>query len=57
MNNSFVRDIHEAAKSDKYFDKYNAKIIANDHGVFPGFVLREIRSERKRLNDPEADSY
>jgi hypothetical protein len=55
MSDDFIRDLGEAARSDKYFDKANAEIIANDHGLEPKAVLREIQRERKRLSDLKKD--
>ncbi len=51
----FARDIIEAAKSDKCFDKVNAEQIANDHGQDPKWILKEIKFVRKNLRsiDPE----
>lgn len=55
MNGFFARDIIEAAKSDKYFDKANAKEISKTHGINYSYVLKEIEFVRKNLKriDPE----
>jgi hypothetical protein len=51
----FARDIIEAAKSDLYFDKENAKEIADHHGQTYDWVLKEIKFVRKHLSKIEPD--
>ncbi len=51
----FARDIIEAAKSDKYFDKINAEEISEYYNISIAIVKEEIVFVRKNLNkiDPE----
>lgn len=55
MERFFASDVIEAAKSDKYFDKTNAKEISETHGIDYSYVLKEIEFVRKNLKhiDPE----
>lgn len=46
----FAKDIIEAAKSDKVFDRENAKDIADYHNVSLAVVLEEIVFVRKNLS-------
>lgn len=52
----YARDIIEAAKSDKSFDKVNAQQIANDYNIPLVVVREEIVFVRKNLHkiDPAA---
>ena len=52
----FEKDIIEAAKSDQYFDKINAKQIADDHGVEPKHVLKKIKALRQALKTSDERS-
>jgi len=45
----FAGDIIEAAKSDKSFDRTNAKEISKTHGIDYSYVLKEIQFVRKNL--------
>lgn len=47
----FAKDIIEAAKSDKSFDRENAKEISNYYNVSLPVVLEEIVFVRKNLKN------
>lgn len=49
MSQFFARDIIEAAKSDRGFDKVNAQVISDNHGIDVTYVLKEIQFVRKNL--------
>jgi len=46
---TLIQDINLAAKSEKGFDKVNAKMIADDHGFDPSYVQSLIDGERKNM--------
>lgn len=49
MERFFAKDIIEAAKSDKYFDRTNAKEISIYYNIALPLVLKEIVFVRKNL--------
>lgn len=49
-NKRLLEDLQQAAKSDPYFDKSNAKIIAEDYCLTVPLVLKQIQQLRKEGN-------
>ena len=46
---TLINDINLAAKSEKWFDSVNAKMIAEDYGFDPAYVQSLIDGERKNM--------
>lgn len=46
-NKRLLDDLRQAAQSDPYFDKSNAKIIASDYCLTVPLVLKQIHRLRK----------
>lgn len=57
MSRQFARDMIEAAKSDKYFDKENTKEIAEYYGMALAVVREELEFVRKSLKTIDPDWF
>lgn len=49
-NKRLLEDLQQAAQSDPYLDKSNAKIIASDYCLTMSLVLKQIHRLRKEGN-------
>ena len=57
MNREFARDMIEAAKSDRAFDKTNTQEIADYYGMALAVVREELVFVRKNLKTIDPDWF